>query len=163
MRRALLLALLLAGCDGGRPVAQPATPGARLEASAVAAGLVVDPRSASEIGSWSRDGDRVCVVPADNDDERIGALVDYGDGQGCAASGTAERHGERLDVIFGSCRFAARFDGTRIVFPAELPGACDTLCTGRASLAALAMTRISGSASEARTLRSPGGRLLCAS
>lgn len=161
MKHRLVLALLLAGCDARQPVAQPTTPGARLEAAAVAAGLVVDPAHASEIGSWSRDSDRVCIAPGSGGDERIGALVDYGDGQGCVASGTAVRHGQRLDVAFGGCRFAARFDGTRIAFPAELPSACEQLCTGRASLAALAVMRVSGSASEARTLRSPRGRLLC--
>lgn len=161
MTRAVVLALLLAACDARTPVAQPTSPGSRLEAAAVAAGLVVDPATASEIGSWSRYGDRVCIVPRDTRSDRIGALVDYGEGQGCAASGTASRRGERLDIAFGECRFTARFDGARIVFPAELPDACAALCTGRAALAALAVTRISGSASEARTLRSPGGKLLC--
>lgn len=160
MRRALLVALLLGGCDTRQaPVAT--SPGKRLETAAAAAGLVVDAATASEIGSWSRDGDRLCVAPAADGTERIGALVEYGERQGCVAAGTVIRSGERLDVTFGECRFAARFDGERIVFPPALPAACDRLCIGRASLAALSVGRVSNAASEARTLRSPRGKVLC--
>lgn len=160
MRLALLIALLLTGCDTRHsPVATSA--GKRLETAASVAGLVVDPATASEVGSWAREGDRLCVVPVADGTERIGALVDYGERQGCIAAGTVIRSGERLDVKFGECHFAAHFDGDRIVFPATLPAACDRLCTGRASLAALSVARISGASSEARTLRSPHGKALC--
>lgn len=160
MRRALALALLLAGC-GSQPQAGGATPGARLEAAAVRAGLVTDPATASIVGSWALDTDRVCVVPADSGTFRIGALIDYGEGQGCAAAGTATRRGGTVAVRFGACRFDAAFDGTRIAFPAVLPAACDRLCTGRASLAALSVERLSPSVSEAETLRAPSGKMLC--
>jgi hypothetical protein len=133
-----------------------------LENAAVAAGLVIDPATAPIAGSWARDNQRMCVVPA-GEELRIGALLDYGDGQGCAASGTTERRGETLRVHFGECRFDARFDGERVAFPAELPDACAALCTGRASLAAFAVDRLSTSVSEAATLRTPAGRTLCPS
>lgn len=160
MSRVVLLALLLAGCHRDQPAADSA--GARLEAAAVARGLAPDPSHASPVGSWASDTDHLCVVPADRG-LRIGAGIDYGDGQGCAASGTAERRGDQLRVSFGACRFNARFEGDRIAFPAELPPACDRACTGRASLAALAVERLSDSASEAATLRGPNGGLLCGS
>jgi hypothetical protein len=153
-------AMMLAACSPETP-AQPPVPGEKLEAAATAAGLVVDPATAPIAGSWARDNQRMCVVPA-GDALRVGALLDYGDGQGCAASGTAERRGERLRVRFGDCRFEARFDGERIAFPAALPDACATLCTGRASLAAFAVDRLSTSISEAATLRAPSGQGLCA-
>ncbi|GAA0665246.1 hypothetical protein FHT00_000951 [Sphingomonas insulae] len=160
MRRAPALALLLAAC-GTQPQPAQDTPGAKLEAAAVQAGLVIDPATASLVGSWALDTDRLCVLPAERDTFRIGALIDYGEGQGCAASGSARRRGDRVAVTFGACRFDATFDGDRIVFPAELPAACDRFCTGRASLAALTVTHLSTATSEAETLRTPSGRALC--
>ena len=163
MRPAILLAVLVAG--GCHRDNQPAGSGSgdRLEAAAVAAGLVVDPAARSPVGSWARETDRACVVPGQGGDLRLGVLIDYGAGQGCAASGTMRRQGTRLDVSLPDCRFQAQFDGERIVFPAELPRACERLCTGRASLAALSVEQLSGSVAEARNLRAPDGRLLCGS
>jgi hypothetical protein len=156
--------MLLAGCRG-RTHATEATlsAGDRLERAAVAAGLVIDPASRSIAGAWSLDTDRACIVPAaeTGGDERIGLLIDYGQGQGCAASGTVRRSGDRLDMRLGACRVTARFDGERIVFPGEVPAACDRLCTGRASLAAMTVERQSGSVAEARSLRTPKGEALC--
>ncbi len=169
MKRGLALVLLLAGCGEGAPQ-QAGGPGARLEAAAAGLGLVPDVRGQSLTGSWATDTDRACVVPLSGGVGRIGVMVDYGDAQGCAASGTVRRDGERLEVSLGgdgggdgaaACRFRARFDGVRIAFPAELPAACLTLCTGRATLDAFAVERVSQSRSEAETLRTPGGRLLC--
>ncbi|MCP8889619.1 hypothetical protein [Sphingomonas faeni] len=165
MKRVLLLALVLCACgrEPSNVVADSA--GARLEAAAETAGIVPDPNAPLQ-GSWARDTDRVCVVGTEKT-ARIGVSVDYGEDQGCAASGTVERSGDALKLAFGACKFDARFDGDRIVFPSEIPEACDTLCTGRASLAAVTVDRISESPSEASTLRSTGGRssagkLLCA-
>ena len=155
--RALPALLLLAACQRAAPVAD--TPGSRLEATAMARGLVAD-SGAALTGSWARDTDRVCIVPA-GDAYRIGASVDYGEGQGCAASGTVRRVRSGLRVELGGCRFEAGYDGERISFPAELPAACDRFCSGRASLSALAVERLSESVSEAQTVRGPNGRLLC--
>ena len=157
-------ALLLVGCHDttGSPMSNGSS-GDRLEAAAVAAGLVIDPAKRSLTGSWGRDTDRACVVPRDGADPRLGVLVDYGAGQGCVARGTVRRRGEILDVALPGCRFTARFDGGRIAFPAELPAPCERLCTGRASLAALSVEALGGSASEAALLRAPDGQLLCGS
>ena len=111
-------------------------------------------------GSWARDTDRVCVVGTAKT-AQIGVSVDYGEDQACAASGTVKRSGDALKLAFGACKFDARFDGDRIVFPAKVPDACESLCTGRASLAALTVDRLSESRSEAATLRSTKGKLLC--
>lgn len=156
--RAVALLLVLTACGRAEPAAD--TPGARLEAAAVARGLVPDPASGSLVGSWASDTDRLCVAPA-GDRLRVGVVVDYGEGQGCAGSGTAERKGDRLMLTMGQCKFDARYDGERVVFPAALPDACAALCTGRASLSALSVARLSESASEAATLRAPNGWLLC--
>ena len=138
------------------------SPGARLEAAVVAQGLVADPARATLVGSWARDTDRLCVTGNEGGEQRIGAVVEYGEGQGCSAAGTVRRSGERLRVAMGGdCRFDARFDGERISFPPELPAGCEALCSGRASLAALTVERLSASASEAATLRGRGGVPLC--
>lgn len=153
------MALLLAGCQ--RPPAADDSPGGKLEAAAIARGLVADPAKASLTGAWAGDTDRICVMPV-GEALQLGASVDYGEGQACAASGTVERKAGKLRVRFGDCRFDASFDGDRIVFPAELPEVCARYCNGRASLTALAVERQSESVSEAASLRGPDGKLLCA-
>ncbi|HVF95577.1 MAG TPA: hypothetical protein VM900_14795 [Sphingomonas sp.] len=158
----VLVAVLLAACGQQQPAAVPDTPGARLERAARAAGLVPDPQRGTLVGSWSRDADRLCIVPGDRGAYRVGAIVDYGEGQSCIASGTAKRSGAALDIRFGACRVQAGYDGSRIVFPAELSADCAATCAGRASFAALTVDRVSESVAEASTLRSPAGKLLCA-
>lgn len=162
MTRLLALALLLGGCGQGSAPDAATGSGAELERAAIEAGLVPDPARASIIGAWSRDNDRVCVVPGPGGRERIGIVLDYGEGDGCVAAGTVRRSDDRLDIDLGACRVDARFDGERIAFPAEVGEACARSCRGNASLAALAVERVSGSAAEAATLRAPSGRLLCA-
>jgi len=159
MKRMLLLALMLGGCGREPKIVAADSAGARLEAAAETAGIVPDPNAPLQ-GSWARDTDRVCVVGTEKT-ARIGVSVDYGEDQACAASGTVERSGDALKLAFGTCKFDARFDGDRIVFPTEVPEACEALCTGRASLAALTVDRLSESRSEAGTLRSTKGKLLC--
>ena len=160
MRRALLLALMLGGCGQEPSSAVADSAGARLEAAAETAGIVPDPNAPLQ-GSWARDTDRVCVVGTGKT-ARIGVSVDYGEDQACAGSGTVKRSGDALKLAFGACKFDAAFDGDRIVLPAELPEVCESLCTGRASLASVTVDRISESRSEASTLRSSAGKLLCA-
>ncbi|PAX08482.1 hypothetical protein [Sphingomonas lenta] len=158
----VLAALLLAGCGEDRATTNTASAGAKLEAAAIEAGLVPDPERATLIGSWAADSDRVCVAPGEGGRDRIGVLLDYGEGNGCVAAGGVRRAGDRLDVDFGRCRVQARFDGERISFPASVPQDCERLCRGNATLSALSVARVSDSAAEAATLRTPSGRLLCA-
>ncbi|EZP56710.1 MULTISPECIES: hypothetical protein [Sphingomonas] len=157
---ALALAALLAGCGSPTPTVTD-TPGSRLERAALRAGLVADPASGDPVGSWAAETDRLCIVPQDGGALRIGAVIDYGEGQGCAAAGVARRRGSDLAIAFGPCRFDARFEGDRIVFPAALPAGCDRYCTGRATLDALTVERLSASRAEAATLRTPSGKRLC--
>ncbi len=162
MKRSALAALLLAACHS-QPAAAPRgnTPGDRLEAAAEAAGVVSDPARVDPAGLYARDTDRLCLVPDGAGAYRVGALISYDGGGGCAASGTATRSGDRLEVAFGDCRFAARFEGDRVTFPAEVPSACNTACTGRATIAALAVERLSDSASEAAALHDAHGQAMC--
>lgn len=161
MKRLLALALLVGGCGQGSAPEAATSAGVELERAAVAAGLVPDPARASIVGAWARDNDRVCVVPGERGRERIGIVLDYGEGNGCVAAGAVRRSGDRLAIDLGTCRIDARFDGERIGFPAEVNEACARSCRGNAGLAALSVERVSGSAAEAATLRAPSGRLLC--
>ena len=160
-RAAPLALLLLAACQRGEPAATGNSAGDRIEAAARGSGLVIDPATRPLTGSWARETDHACIVPAGGQ-SRIGVVIDYGEGQACAGRGTVRQDGGALDVRLGACRLRATFDGERIVFPGAVPATCDRLCTGRASLAAMTVDRLSDSASEAATLRAPNGRLLCA-
>jgi hypothetical protein len=158
MKRLALLALLLTGCE--RAPAPDATPGGRLEATAVARGLVADSARAGLAGVWASETDRICIVPGAKA-TTLGVSVDYGEGQACAAAGTVTPKGDRLDVRLDDCRFEAGFDGERITFPAALPSGCGRHCRGRASLSAATAERQSEAVSEARLMRGPAGQALC--
>ncbi len=155
-------AVLLASCGGAatRNAANADTAGDALERAAIARGIVADPASIDPVGVYSSDTDRVCIVARD-DGYAIGASVDYGEAQSCTARGTATGRAT-LDVRFQQdCRFTAKIEGDRITFPALLPAACDTVCIGRASLAALTAERLSRSGTEAASTIGPGGTRLC--
>ena len=165
MRHAAITALLcLAGCD--QTATQAPSPhvtgsaGAALERAAIAAGVVADPARIDPVGAYASNNDRLCVV-ADGGRYHVGASVDYGEGQTCLARGEA-RGGEHLSMNFGDgCTVDATVDGERIVFPATVPAACEQLCSGRATLGALSADRLSGSATEARSMRAADGGPLC--
>lgn len=151
--------LLASGC--GVPASeQIPNAGAELESAARARGLIDDPSSIDPVGIYASESDRLCIVPS-GDGFRVGAAVDYGEGQGCLARGTARGRG-RLEMRLGAdCRFSAVLEGARVMFPAVLPSGCDRACRGRASLSTLTAERLSASASEARTAPGPDGAPLC--
>lgn len=158
---ALAITLALLGCGKAAPdESEPPGAGAALEQAARAAGLVADPAVLNPIGAYASETDRVCIVPQDGG-YRVGASVDYGDRQSCVARGTASGR-EQLRMAFGdSCTFEASFDGERVVFPATLPPACDSRCTGRATLTAVSASKLSNAEAEARAMRAPDGQPLC--
>lgn len=170
MRLVFALLILLAGCSNGVEDKKSARAApVDLETAAIGAGIIADPNATDISGLFARDTDRVCIVPAALD-FRIGVFVDYGEQQSCSGSGKVTRVGETLHLVFdgkgdgdSGCAFDARFEGDRIVFPGRLPSACETLCSRRASLAALDVRRLSDSVAEASTLRDARGRLLCRS
>jgi hypothetical protein len=137
MRLAVAALFLLAACSGGGHGNQSATP-QDLESAAIERGLVRDPAETDLTGLYARDTDRVCVVRK-GDSYRIGAFVDYGDGLSCTGTGTASVSPDRVTV----------------------PPECAKFCGPRASFAALDAERLSGSAAEARALRSAEGKRLC--
>lgn len=157
----LLLAFAVAGCkQGDRAKAEAGPAGASLERAAIGVGIIADPAKLDPVGAYASDTDRVCIV-ANDDGYRIGASVDYGDQQGCVARGNASGR-DTLGIDFaGGCRLDARLDGERIIFSPTVPAACERLCTGRATLAAISAPRLSGTATEARAMRGADGQPLC--
>ena len=164
----LFAVLLLAGCQRSDPKQPASAATARgLEAAAIQAGVIPDPANTDITGLYARETDRICIVPSATA-YRIGVFVDYDEQQNCGGSGVVTRVGETLHITLGpgaqgtDCSFDARFEGDRIVFPARVPEGCQKVCLRRASVAALDVTRLSESVSEASTLRDAKGRLLCA-
>ena len=161
MRPAFVLILALSACSKqpGK-TASPDSAGAKLEQAAIGAGIVADPATLDPVGAYASDSDRVCIVKA-GDGYRIGASVDYGEQQGCRASGTVSGR-DRLTIDFGDgCTTSATFDGERIAVAPTVSPACERKCTGRATLAALTAPRLSGTATEAKAMRGVDGELLC--
>lgn len=155
------LALALMGCD--REPADPVVEdgaGRALEVAAIQVGMVANPARLDPVGAYASATDRLCIV-GEGGSLRVGASVDYADGQRCVARGSATGR-DKLRMDFGAtCRFDALFDGGRVTFPATLPRGCDTRCTGRATLTALSADRLSGADAEARAMRGPDGEPLC--
>jgi hypothetical protein len=160
MRRLALALVLLTGCDRPTTVAKQPTGGAALEQAARERGLVAAATAPS--GVFQTDTDRVCLLPAP-EGVTIGASVDYGEGQRCVARGRAVlQSAQTLKVDFGGdCRFDARLEAERLVFPPVLPEACAVACAGRASLSAITAARLSDASAEAARTRGADGSLLC--
>lgn len=158
----LAAAMLLAGCQREAPPPPP-PPGAGgdLERAALAAGLIADPATADPTGVFQRGGDLVCLLPGD-EAHVIGVSVDYGEGQRCVARGTARGRTSLAVDLGDGCRFDATLDADRLALPATLPAACDRACSGRATLAAVAVERLSAAGPEAARTRGADGALLCA-
>lgn len=157
----VLAMLLLASCPRASIRAVPAAPD--LETAAIARGLISDPDTLDIVGLYARDTDRLCIVRSGGG-YRIGGYVDYGEGVNCSGVGSVSRSGSSLRVKFGdACAFDARFEGERIVFPAQLPEGCARLCGRRASFAAINVMRLSAVPSEAAAMRDARGSLPCAS
>ncbi|WP_221227428.1 hypothetical protein [Stakelama sediminis] len=163
------MAMTLAACSGGgadnKDDATPGSSSAGLEQAAIARGVIANPKDATLTGLYRLDTDSVCIVP-DGRQYRIGAFVDYGQGIQCSGSGSLSRSGPTLHIRLENsqgCRFDAQFQDHRIIFPAELPEGCDSLCSARASFAALKVKQLSNSLSEASALKDARGQSLCPS
>ena len=160
MRIAAAALLMLAACgDGGGEESA----GARLEAAAIARGVIPDPESLKLVGAYGRGADRMCVIEQGGG-LKMGVDVAYGGDLGCTARGTAKQDGEDIDITLDGaegCRFTARFDGDELAFPGRLPDSCASFCDVPASLAGLTVDRLSDAASEVRAMRGQQGSLLC--
>ncbi|MBX9795594.1 hypothetical protein [Sphingomonas sp.] len=163
MRAAVFALVLLAGCSGQGTQSNNGRATDDLESAAIAAGVIADPKSVDITGLYSRGTDQLCIVPSATA-WSAGVTIDYGDNQSCSGQAKLTRSGETLRFSFDEapgCAVDARFEGDRIVFPGQVPDACQRLCSRRASIAALDVERQSDTAAEAASLRDAKGKLLC--
>ena len=165
MRAVIGVALILAACSPDAPSQQEARQVREgdLESAAIARGIISDPDNSDLAGLYARDSDRLCIVP-DGLGYRIGVFVDYGDPITCSGTGKVNRADETLHIELGrdgGCSFDASFENGRIAFPGRVPDGCERLCSNRASLAGLTVSRLSRSLSEAHALRDSRDRPLC--
>ncbi|QNE33341.1 hypothetical protein F1C10_05020 [Sphingomonas sp. NBWT7] len=152
---------MLSGCGRGAEQAERrSAAGAALETRAIASGIIADPADLDPVGAYATETDRICIVPQAGS-YRVGASIDYGEGQNCVARGTASGQATITFDLGDDCRFDARYDGTRIVFPATLPGTCARRCVGRTTMAALSAARLSGAVAEARSMVGVDNEVLC--
>lgn len=163
----LFTLILLAGCSPpADEVVRNGTATSRaLDRAAVASGQLPDPDELSAEGAYGArteiGEDRLCVANAEGD-LSVGLVVSYGSGGACSGRGTAERSGDRLQVVLTpDCRFNARLDNDGVTLPGVLPPACQALCRGRASLAGVVIPKVSDDRASAMALTDLDNRPLC--
>jgi hypothetical protein len=172
----MLLLLALASCgrpDGGEEgrddgAEATARRTSALERAAIESGAIADPAALSPVGLFQSrheaGQDIMCVAPADGKRHRFGLEAVFGTEQSCRGEGTAHRAGDKLILHFSGragCIIVARYEGDRIALPGVVDLACDSLCTGRGSLAGVSLPRLSGDAGAARAARDRSGNPLC--
>lgn len=162
-----LTLVLLAGC--APPANVPSRDGTEtsraLDRAAIASGQLPDPGELSAEGAYGAQTDigedRLCVVDGENG-LSVGLVVSYGSGGACSGRGTAEHSGNRLRMVLTpDCRFDARLDNDGVTLPGVLPPACQSLCRGRASLAGVAIPKVSDDLASALALTGLDNRPLC--
>ncbi|AMO71406.1 hypothetical protein [Sphingorhabdus sp. M41] len=160
---ALLLALLLAGCDQGQSDAEKAVAEiSPLEQAAIDAGVIPDVRNVTLSGAYERRSDlgtdSFCAVGNDEKGYQIGMIAVFGPATQCEGLGEAERDGENVRITLNSekkCSFTARFDGVELKLPGDLPDGCASYCSRRAGFEGVSFYRIGEGDAVAR---STGGR-----
>jgi hypothetical protein len=125
------LPFLLGGSDNAGPA---------LDAKAIEAGILPDPKNSGLAGRYETRGDlgvdRFCAVERTENNFAIGFLSTIGSESKCEGIGTAKLNGENVEISLsgqGSCKFTARYDGFELRFPAVLDSGCAQYCTDRVS------------------------------
>lgn len=148
MRRALLaLPLLLLSCGGEEKQKAAASEqqvteaGEALDAKAVAAGILPDPKDFKFGGRYETRNDigtdKFCAVSDGDNRFAIGMLAVFGPESKCEGQGSAVVDGEKVKITLsgkGSCSFEAHFDGVELRFPGQIEAGCADYCSPRASM-----------------------------
>lgn len=167
---ALMLALSLAGCGGGRGAAPDnaaSAPASALEQAAIRAGVIADAAHISPVGLYRRRHeaglDSLCIVPGAGKDLRFGLDATFGEHIRCSGHGTARPSGDKLILNFArsACLVVARYDGDRVALPGSLDVDCESLCSERGSLEGVAFPRVSREAAVAGAARDSENAPLC--
>lgn len=156
----VILALLLAGCDGRAPGAAAIDSSNPLDVAARDANLIVDPDTTAPMGLYERQGaagtDGLCVSGEGDDDLRFGVVMHFGPTLICEGRGDAVHDGGHLSLDFDNadCAIDLAYDGRSLRFPGSVPDGCKALCGARASMAGGSMARTAWSNGDAMLLRS---------
>ncbi|MFN3621132.1 MAG: hypothetical protein ACK4S7_12635 [Sphingorhabdus sp.] len=133
---------LLTGCGDGLPSLPGGgeSAGAALDARAIEAGIIPDPRKSDLAGRYETRGDigvdKLCAVKKSSGSFDIGFLSVSGSESKCEGTGSARINGEKVEIILNGqadCKFTARYDGFELRFPAVVDSGCAQYCSDRAS------------------------------
>jgi hypothetical protein len=171
MKKALIILLLVAGCDapnrqGGNDAAAPAG-----EASA---GPLAAPGGASPARAGSLTGlyegprgetvDQLCMIDQGPGRARFGLVVWGSDMHSCLGEGQAERKGDQLLLRMSgdsSCEISATVKDNMIALPGAVPEGCAYYCGTRARLVGVSFTRSGGGLDDAMRAKDLVGDPLC--
>jgi len=107
---------------------------------------------------------QICVIERPAREARFGIVVWGAGSEGCSGAGTAVRQGNSLRLTMSgdeACTIAARIDGTRVAFSADLPPGCAYYCSRGARLAGAAFDKTGGTAEDALRAQDLVGDRLC--
>ena len=107
----------------------------------------------------------MCVVKADNGDQRFGLVVWGSNMHSCSGSGTARREGDVLKLSMAgdsACTIRATISGTSVKMPADLPAGCSYYCGAQAKLGGVELRQVGTTKVDAMKARDLVGEPLCA-
>ena len=106
---------------------------------------------------------QLCITERGNA-ARFGLVTRQGGRAGCSGAGSATRSGSTLRLVMNgesACTIEARLDGSRVSFPAALPGGCSYYCAPGAGAGGAAFTKTGGTREDALSARDIVGDPLC--
>jgi|CXWL01.1.fsa_nt_gi hypothetical protein len=154
----VIIALLLAGCDGRPPDAAAIDSGNPLDVAARDANLIVDPDTTAPMGLYEQLGaagtDGLCVSGEGDGDLRFGVVMHFGPTLVCEGQGEVTHDGAHLSLRFDNadCAIELAYDGRSLRFPGSVPDGCKAVCGARASMAGGSMARTGWSNDDAQRL-----------
>ncbi|HYE27498.1 MAG TPA: hypothetical protein VEA61_04600 [Allosphingosinicella sp.] len=164
MKKALVLLLLLPGCDRGVPPAGDAAAPQRGAAGADPSPAAADARLTGLYeGGAGAQKNQLCIVEKGTE-ARFGLVVWGANLHSCSGAGDAVRDGERLSLRMTgdeSCTIEASLNSGTVTLPGNLPAGCAYYCGARATLAGATFTRAGTTEADARKATDIAGDPLC--
>lgn len=165
---ALVVALVLCGCQS-EAVSAPDNPAiAGLERAAIETGVVADATKMAPVGLFQRRSDTgrdsLCIVPGEANAYRFGLEVQLGASEYCRGSGTARRTSDKLILNFtegARCIAVAQYDGDRVVMPGVMDMKCADMCAEKGSIEGVDLPRLASGANSARAALDRSNAPLC--
>lgn len=164
---ALALALSACGSINREAEEQPEPKAGSLEEAAIDSGAIPDLGQLSLAGRYEQSSelgaDKFCAV-GDGKDYKIGIVAAFGPTAQCEGQGRATLSGETVRIELSgeeNCSFEASFDGVEIRMPGNVPEACASYCSDRASLAGVSIPLVEEGDAAAERIRGREIEKLC--